>query len=202
MTATSRVFSVGAIERFWSPRRERWCVTVGTGACYVTDDNDVLTTVLGSCIAACVHDPVRGLGGMNHFLLPSLDREGSVAAGMATRYGAHAMELLVNEVMKAGAHRGDLEVKLFGGAAVTGALGDSGHRNIAFVRHYVEAEGLRLRAADLGDEVARRVEFHPRSGKARVRRLPSVRAPQVSEQERRYLRDLERTSYEGEIELF
>lgn len=168
----------------------------------MTDDDDVLTTVLGSCIAACVHDPVRRIGGMNHFLLPFIEHELHEKESQSTRYGVHAMELLVNEVMKAGGRRSDLEVKMFGGAGLVSGGGDSGRRNIDFARHYLETEGLRLVAADVGDTWPRRLEFHPRSGRARVRRLQAVAVPRVSEQEKRYLRELERTPFEGDIELF
>lgn len=201
MTA-GRVFGTGAFDRFWNPHRGRWCVVLGTGACYVTDDDDILTTALGSCIAACVHDPVRRVGGMNHFLLPFIEHELHEKESQSTRYGVHAMELLVNEVMKAGGRRCDLEVKVFGGAGLMARGGDSGQRNIEFVYKYLKIEGLRLVAADVGNTWPRRLEFHARTGRARVRRLQAVAAPRVSEQERRYLRELEHTSIEGDIELF
>lgn len=200
---TSRhVFGTGAFVRYWNPRRRHWCVRLGTGACYVTDDDDILTTVLGSCVAACVHDPVRRIGGMNHFLLPFIEHELHEEEGQSTRYGVYAMELLVNEVMKAGGRRADLQVKVFGGAGLVSGGGDSGRRNIDFVHQYLLTEGLQLVAADVGDMWPRRLEYHPRSGRARARRLQAVAAPRVSELERRYLRELERTSFEGDIELF
>lgn len=196
------VFQVGAIERFWNPQRRQWCVSLGTGACYVTSDDDILTTVLGSCIAACVRDPVRGIGGMNHFLLPFVERDLHAHESLSTRYGVHAMELLVNEVMKAGARRSDLEVKVFGGASLTVSQAESGRRNIEFVLRYLETERLHLMAADVGEALPRRLEYHPRSGQARVRRLQPVSAPRVSELEVRYQREIERTPLEGEIDLF
>lgn len=197
-----RIFQVGTCERYYNNRRRRWCVTLGTGACYVTDEDDVLTTVLGSCIAACVRDPLRGVGGMNHFLLPFVERALPDQAELATRYGVHAMELLVNEVMKAGGRRSDLEVKLFGGASLTARRGDSGRRNIEFAYDYLKTEGLRLVSSDVGDVTPRRLEFHPRSGRARVLRLEAVRVPSLTEQELRFRRDLERAPIDGDVELF
>ena len=79
----------------------------------VSDPDVVLTTILGSCVAACLRDPVSGVGGMNHFLLPGT---GSVTGGDATRYGVHLMELLINGLLKQGARRDRLEAKIFGGA--------------------------------------------------------------------------------------
>lgn len=132
------------------------------GEYYVTRSNEAITTVLGSCIAACIRDPVTGIGGMNHFMLP--------------RCGSHAMQSLVNGVLKLGAHRDRLEVKLFGAGRILAAITDVGARNIEFIRNYCKSEGLRVVAEDLGDICPRQVAFFPATGRARVRHLKPLEA--------------------------
>ena len=123
----------------------------------VADHPDaVLTTVLGSCVAACMRDPVAGLGGMNHFLLPG--EQDVDAVGDAQRYGAHAMELLVNALLARGAQRGRLEVKLFGGARMLKGLTDVGAANAAFAEGYLRREGLAYSGGSLRGDQARRVQ--------------------------------------------
>lgn len=130
----------------------------------------VLTTVLGSCVAACMRDPALGLGGMNHFLLPGT--QGTDVGGAAERYGAYAMELLVNALLKRGAQRGRLEVKLFGGARMLKGLTDVGAANAAFAESYLRREGLTYLGGSLGGDQARRVQYWPGTGRARQILLP------------------------------
>ncbi|WP_459616797.1 chemoreceptor glutamine deamidase CheD [Bordetella sp. 2513F-2] len=139
---------------------------------YVTHGEELmLSTVLGSCVAACVHDPVTGVGGMNHFMLPEGDTQSPSSATM--RYGAFAMEVLINELLKAGAARERLEAKVFGGGAVLSAMQQMniGERNGQFVLNYLKLEGIPVRAQDLGDVHARRINYFPGSGKVMVRKM-------------------------------
>jgi len=139
---------------------------------YVTNGEDLmLSTVLGSCVSACIHDPVTKVGGMNHFMLPEGDSTSPASATM--RYGSFAMEVLINELIKAGADRNRLEAKVFGGGAVLSAIQQMniGERNGEFVLHYLKTEGIPVRAQDLGDVHARRINYFPRSGKVMVRRM-------------------------------
>lgn len=130
----------------------------------VVDDPDtVLATVLGSCVAACLRDPEAGVGGMNHFLLPG--EFGS--SHEAERYGVHLMELLVNGLLKKGARRERLEGKLFGGARMMEGLSDIGAKNAVFAKRFLQNEGIRLVAENLGGDRGRRVEYSPVSGRAR-----------------------------------
>lgn len=142
------------------------------GEYYVTSGPHLLQTVLGSCVAACIHDPYAGLGGMNHFLLPDAADVG-VSHADAMRYGEHAMEVLVRDILKAGARRERLCVKVFGGAAVLPHMRslNVGDRNAQFVLRYLREQGIGVSAADLGGEHARRVTFCVVSGKVIVRRL-------------------------------
>ncbi|WP_339872818.1 chemotaxis protein CheD [uncultured Brevundimonas sp.] len=125
----------------------------------------VLTTTLGSCVACCLHDPVRGVGGMNHFLLP----HGEDASGSeARRYGAYAIEVLINGLLRKGADRRSLEGRLFGGARISDRLPDIGGQNAKFARDYLEHEGIRVMLrGSVGGRQARRIQFWPVSGRAR-----------------------------------
>ncbi|WP_144632441.1 chemoreceptor glutamine deamidase CheD [Bordetella genomosp. 13] len=140
---------------------------------YVTtsDEDLMLSTVLGSCVAACLRDPVTGVGGMNHFMLPEGDASSPASATM--RYGSFAMEVLINELIKAGAARERLEAKVFGGGAVLSAMQQMniGERNGQFVLSYLKTEGIPVLAQDLGDVHARRINFFPREGRVMVRRM-------------------------------
>jgi len=134
------------------------------GAHYVTDDPEVmLTTVLGSCVAVCLRDPEAGIGGMNHFLLPDSD---GAAGGMAVRFGAHAMELLINDILRRGGRRHRLQAKLFGGGRMFDGLSDVGEANASFAERFLRDEGLPVTGASLRGTKARRVRFWPVSGRA------------------------------------
>lgn len=133
------------------------------GQAVSADPTACMTTVLGSCVAACLWDAQQGLGGMNHFLLPEAPH-GSAAD---ERYGVQAMEMLINGLLKRGASRDRLRAKVFGGARMTAGLMDIGARNGAFVRQFLTTEGIRLESASLGGERARRIQFWPVSGRAR-----------------------------------
>lgn len=161
----------------------------------VSEPNVVVTTVLGSCVAVCLQDSVARIGGMNHFLLgePSPDRP--VPEGNLVRYGVHAMELLINEMMKRGAARERLRAHLYGGATMIAGLGSIGRENAAFARRFVETEGIPLGHVDLGGAHARRVEFMPYEGRARSRQVahaPPIAPPRPSSPQQPL----------GEVELF
>lgn len=136
----------------------------------VTAPDIVLSTVLGSCVAACLRDPVAGIGGMNHFLLPG-DKT-SRHSQEAERYGAYLMELLINELLKSGAQRYRLEAKLFGGARMLEGLSDIGAQNAAFAKEFLSMESIPIVAEHLGGTHGRRVEFFPTSGRVRQILLP------------------------------
>lgn len=139
-------------------------VHVVQGEHYVTDDPDVvLTTILGSCVAVCLWDPVRAAGGMNHFLLPEGRADG---ANEGRRYGAYAMELLINELMRLGARRERLQAKLFGGARMFNGLSDVGASNAAFAEKFMRDEAIPVLGTSLGGFGARRIQFWPTTGRA------------------------------------
>lgn len=141
---------------------------------FVTADELMLTTVLGSCVAACVRDPVAGVGGMNHFMLPAAgDTSAPVSASVAMRYGAYAMDVLLNALYAGGAKRERLEAKAFGGGMVLNDLkvGRIGEANANFIREYFAARDIALVAQDLGDRCPRRVHYFPASGRVLVKRF-------------------------------
>jgi len=128
------------------------------------DPSEVLSTVLGSCVAVCLWDPSAKVGGMNHFLLPAAPGQGDAKM---LRYGAHAMEVLINEVLKLGARRKALQAKLFGGANVTDVLGPIGQANATFALTYLSDEDIPCIAKSLGGTQARRIVFRPVTGHVR-----------------------------------
>lgn len=122
-----------------------------------------ISTVLGSCVAACIWDPVRAIGGMNHFLLP----DSADALVPTASAGTHAMELLINGLVRRGADRGGLRVRLYGGASMLKGLSDIGSRNAEFARRFVDREGLSFEGGCLGGNRARRVQFWPVTGEVK-----------------------------------
>lgn len=131
----------------------------------------VLTTTLGSCVAACLHDPAAGIGGMNHFLLPEGAEQPDAAGADAMRYGAYAMEMLVNGLLRAGARRDRLQAKLFGGARLTDRLADIGGANVDFAEAFLRREGIGYLGGSVRGHNARRIQYWPVSGRARQLRL-------------------------------
>jgi chemotaxis protein CheD len=189
------------VGRFWDSRHGLWTVQLMAGELYVGDHHEVLTTVLGSCISACVRDPVLGLGGMNHFMLPARPQDGST--GAPERYGAYALERLITELIKLRARRERLEVKVFGGGRMLGGMADVGQMNIDFVRGYLRAEGLTIVAEDVGDACARQVRYHPDTGQVKIRRLWTKAAAAVTAREAELRQRLAAVAEKpGKMELF
>jgi chemotaxis protein CheD len=159
-----------------------------------------LGTVLGSCVAVCLYDPIRHLGGMNHILLP-----GKSLKGPSTRYGIHAMEILINDIMQLGGDRKKLVAKAFGGANVIQALKQMpiGDNNVKFVREFLSTERIPLVAQRLGGSHAIVVQFRTDTGKARVRNVDGSRMQQILRDEKSYKRAHSADIfYTGEITLF
>jgi chemotaxis protein CheD len=152
-------------------------INIVQGEYHVTaDPKVVLTTLLGSCVAACIRDPDAGVGGMNHFLLPGRD---SSAARESESYCVHLMELLVNGLLKYGARRDRLEAKLFGGARTMEALSDIGAQNAAFAEHFLRYEGINYIGGSLGGEGGRRLQYWPVLGRARQSLFSNEKLPPV-----------------------
>lgn len=194
------------LRRFHEPNTGQMAVKILPGEYYATAEDEVITTVLGSCVSACIHDPEAGVGGMNHFMLPEPaangGRWGDTPAGRSARYGSDAMEQLVNTVLKAGGERSRLKVKIFGGGRILAQMTDIGARNIDFVRRYLRDEALVLIAEDVGGTSPRHVRFYPAAGRVQVRRLNGIAGTGLVDRERRYLKQLANDPIKGEVELF
>jgi chemotaxis protein CheD len=173
------------------------------GEYYFTHKDMMIVTVLGSCVSACIRDRVTGIGGMNHFMLPdSGDGDSPISASM--RYGTYAMEILINDVLKAGARRENLEAKVFGGGNVLrGFIAiNVGERNAQFVRDYLKAENIRVVAEDLNDIWPRKVYFFPRTGKVLVKKLKQLHNNTLVNREQDYASKLVAKPVGGAVDLF
>ena len=202
----AQIAGFGHFQRYWDRENSRWTVKILPGEYYVTRGDEAISTVLGSCVSACIRDPMLGIGGMNHFMLPeeaarAAPGASGPAAGLATRYGSYAMESLMHDLLKLGAARERLEIKLFGGGRILTGMTDVGKRNIEFIRSYMSLEGYRVAAADLGGTQPRKLVYFPASGRARLRKLRPVENRIVSHHEQLYLASLARQLAEGELEL-
>lgn len=169
------------------------------GDFYISRNQEMITTVLGSCVSACIYDPKLKIGGMNHFMLPE---KGNSANDESARYGIFAMESLINELMKCGCKKDDLKVKLFGGGKIIENMSDVGRKNIIFAKNFLYAEGMRLEASDLGLIFPRKVNFFPHTGKAMVKRLRTLHNETIKQREKQYADTLSREEIAGDIELF
>jgi chemotaxis protein CheD len=194
-------------KRSWNQTYQAYAARILPGEYYVTRQDEGVYTTLGSCISACIRDRVLNIGGMNHFMLPSTDAapsEAWTAAGLgaSNRYGNYAMEHLINEILRNGGKRENLEVKIFGGGRILANMTDVGQRNIEFARAYLKTEGLKIVAEDVGSVHPRMVVYFPATGRVRVKRLRSLHNNTIAELENRYLDSLKTKPLGGEVELF
>ena len=195
------------IKRYWDKTSQMYAAKLLPGEFYVTTHDELIVTVLGSCVSACVRDRVFGIGGMNHFMLPGGSASAapdpqSKWASEATRYGNFAMEALINEILKNGGRKENLEIKIFGGGKIMENMTNIGDMNIRFVREFIHAEGLKLLAEDVGDIYPRKVHYFPISGKVKMKKLRSLHNNTIVERERRYSESLRAKPIEGDIDLF
>lgn len=195
------------VKRYWDNQNQIVAAKILPGEYYVTRDNELVTTVLGSCIAACIRDAELGIGGMNHFMLPEttehkLSSGIETVVGSATRYGNYAMEHLINTILQYGGKRKNLEVKLFGGGKIIPTLGDVGQQNINFVLDYVDTEALSLVSHDLGDIYPRKVNYFPKTGRVRMKKIKDLHNDTVIDRETQYRSSIKDVPVEGEVELF
>lgn len=189
---------------YFDPTFKIDAVKILPGEYYSTSREVVIVTVLGSCVSACIRDPVLGLGGMNHFMLPHERNDGPAPVSSAARYGTYAMEVLINNLVKAGARRERFEVKLFGGGQVIKGftVTNVGERNAHFALDYMKTEGLNVVAQDLLDNCPRKVYFFPRTGRVLVKKLRRLNNNTIAQRERDYEARLAHSSIGGDVELF
>lgn len=196
------------INRYWDKQQGVYAAKILPGEFYISTGGEMIVTVLGSCISACVRDKYKGVGGMNHFMLP-VQRENMESGPLSSlsesaRYGNWAMEYLINEILKNGGDKRNLEVKVFGGGKVLESMNkiDIGKKNIDFVHQFIENEALQLVAEDVGGLYPRKVLYFPDTGSVKVRKLKTVRNDVVFERERSYAQVINTKPTQGDIELF
>lgn len=161
----------------------------------VAEPGVIISTLLGSCVAVCLQDPVARIGGMNHFLLAEPEQgQGTLSVADQQRYGVHAMELLINAMMQGGAVRSRLRGHLYGGANIIAGLGGIGSRNASFAKTFMETEGIAIGRCGLGGTRARKVEFMPYEGRVRSFVLDDEPPPPVA--------PLPIAASSGDLELF
>lgn len=184
------------IRRFWDAPRERFVAKILPGQYYVTKNSEAIATILGSCISVCIRDPDLGLGGMNHFLLPGGNaasvHDEIIERKPCARYGIHAMDMLVKDLVYHGAERRNLEVKVTGGGKLISASSDIGDHNIAFVREYLAINNLSIHAEDVGDSFPRKVLYFPDTGRLLIKKLRDTSLDHIRRREDKFLHKIER----------
>lgn len=184
-----------AIHRFWDAPRKRFIAKILPGQFYVTPNQEVISTILGSCISVCMRDAKAGIGGMNHFLLPGgasgRVHEEIVEGKKCARYGIHAMDMLVRHLLRHGARKESLEIKVTGGARIISGNGDVGEHNIAFIREYMQIHGLNILAEDVAGSLPRKVLYFPDSGKLMVKKLADKQLAHVRRREDKFIHTIE-----------
>jgi len=196
-----------AINRYWDEKNDILAAKILPGEFYVSVSGELITTVLGSCVSACIRDRKTGIGGMNHFMLPTDTRRNpnswnDTPVNMQTRYGNIAMERLINIILASGGKRINLEIKLFGGGKVLQIETDIGGKNINFVKQYLITEGLKIAAEDVGGIHPRKVQYYPKTGRVRVKKLIKLHNETLIQREKTYVKSLSTSPIEGKIDLF
>jgi chemotaxis protein CheD len=185
---------------FWEPKWQRYTVKVLPGEFYISKEDIVLSTVLGSCISVCIYDPLLDFGGMNHFMLPASSVQDDIERPL--RYGLFAMEQLINGMMKNGCKRENMQIKVTGGGAMISGLISIGAQNIDFIKKYIEEENLQLISIDLGGDQARRVAYFPKPGRMLGKKLSLLDDQHLITQESTYRTNVDKSLDDTEIELF
>lgn len=186
----------------WDPRFKRYAYRLMPGEYGLASNGEMLITLLGSCVCACIRDKTTGIGGMNHFLLThsrKVEYSHNISHDYddkSTRYGVGAMEVLINDLLKHGSQRANLEAKIFGGAKVTDTENKIGSDNIAFVKDYLNLEQIPLISSDVGGTQARTVYFIPETGDVFVRKVDKVA---VMDLEKQYKNQLNEHDTDGEV---
>ena len=193
-----------AKNRYFDPHQNCWATKLLPGEFHVTDSGEMLVTTLGSCVSACIRDSRTGVGGMNHFMLPS-SRCGEWAGQAAsTRYGNFAMEHMVNEILKKGGRREFLEATILGGGVMfgDGSTLRVGENNATFAREYLTTEKIRLIGEDIGGSFSRKVYFYPQSGQVVVKKLKVLKNDTIAKREEALENTLAHLEIESDVELF
>ena len=193
----------GRASKYLDRHFNRLAMKILPGEFYATTEDEVIVTVLGSCVAACLLDPIAMVGGMNHFMLPVKQGDRDPDVFYAARYGAAAMEFLINNLLHLGAQRDRIVAKAFGGGHVMAGMStDIGGQNIDFVRRFLKNEGIPLWTEDMGGPFPRKVYFFPHTGQVLVKRMERTHNDTVVARELSYLKEFDRSKSGGDVELF
>lgn len=194
------------VNRYWDNQNQTFAAKILPGEYFVTKGHEIIATVLGSCVSACIRDPYNGIGGMNHFLLPLHNNEKWTSKteldSLATRYGNYAMEHMINDILKYGGRKENLEIKIFGGSRIMQAMTDIGKSNIEFVKSFLNLEGFEIKAEDVGGINPRKVLYNPLNGKVRVKKLKDLHNDTIVKREDSYKSKLDSSDTSGDVELF
>lgn len=194
------------VNRYWDNANATHAAKIVPGEYYVSATGELISTVLGSCVSACVRDKVSGIGGMNHFMLPDVSsyRGDTTKKFMSTagRYGNVAMERLINCILANGGRRSNLEFKVFGGASVLDIDSEVGQRNVSFIIEYIRVEGFRIAAQDLGGSLPRKINYFPMTGKVMMKKLRRIQGSTLQNREQAYFKELDQKPVESDITLF
>jgi len=194
------------INRYWDFRGKAVTAKILPGEYFITRQKEVITTVLGSCVSACIRDTRMGIGGMNHFLLPLHNGESwstdSEIDSLATRYGNFAMEHMITDILKFGGRKKHLEVKIFGGSRIISNMTDIGQSNIEFVKNFLALESLEIDAIDVGGINPRKVMYYPDTGRVKVKKLKDLHNDTILKRETEYMSSMEDETIVGEIDIF
>jgi len=194
------------LNRYYDKAHAMEAVKLLPGEYYVSTRSEVIVTVLGSCVSACVRDKVFGIGGMNHFMLPLHHNErpqwGSSEVSAMTRYGNFAMEHLIHDVLSNGGLKQNLEVKVFGGGRIMNGMTDVGKNNIQFVQRFLSDEQLNIDGHDWGGDTPRKVYYFPKTGRVLMKRLTPLHNDTIEQREHAYMKSIDNQPVAGEIDLF
>ncbi len=189
------------IYRYWDKKVGMYGAKIKPGEYFVSESGEPIATVLGSCVSVCARDTLFKIGGMNHFLLPDSSDSTAISSD-ATRYGAYAIEALLNAIYKKGGRKKYIEIKVFGGANIVGLDTDVGERNVHFVEDYMRQEKLQILSSDLGGDYPRKLIYHPDTGKVLMKRLETMKTIEMAREEKKLLKDVRACSVGGEVDLF
>ncbi len=197
------LFGFSHLERYWDEEFQQYAARIKPGEYYVTRDDEVITTVLGSCISVCMRDPVSRIGGMNRFMLPASPRGGSYSlTAAANSYGNYVMEQLVNEILKHGGVKRQFEIKVFGGSQILANVKNLGDLSIDFIRRYLGEERLNVSSQDLAGTAPRKVCYSPRTGRVRIKKLDPRFSAKLHARELAYVEQVASEPITGDVELF
>ncbi len=180
-----RIESVKHVNRHYNSELDKTVVSISPGGLYITQEDEVISTVLGSCVSVCASDTVHGIGGMNHFMVPGdVDDLQNSNQEELLKLGIYAVGYLLDQLYSLGAKKQCLEIKVFGGGAIISSAGDVGNSNIDFVMHYIEKNQLNLVSHDLGGQLPRKLNYLPKTGQVYMKRLRALHKRVVAEREK------------------